>query len=216
MVVEMPRLHKHSPQHPKQRDADEGGSAIGREPSVQLHVLQGAQEGQEGSAEEEIASKRRHAVVARPGAKAWAPLPSDAEDSPPPNRDVQMARATVEYSRTQSAPRALSRAGANKDWRRTMSDRRHGREPARSGESNKDKHQEGNLGQKDARLQKEKQSELSHMGRTLEIRAKIGTTTRLTKALDPISPLSQRKENPHGIVQQGHRNDGRSFRPYPA
>jgi hypothetical protein len=48
-----------------------------------------------------------------------------------------------------------------------MSDRRHGREPARSGESNKDKHQEGNLGQKDARLQKEKQSELSHMGRTL-------------------------------------------------
>jgi hypothetical protein len=29
MVVEMPRLHKHSPQHPKQRDADEGGSAIG-------------------------------------------------------------------------------------------------------------------------------------------------------------------------------------------
>ena len=45
-----------------------------------------------------------------------------------------------------------------------MSDRRHGREPARSGESNKDKHQEGNLGQKDARLEKEKQSELSKMG----------------------------------------------------
>jgi hypothetical protein len=45
-----------------------------------------------------------------------------------------------------------------------MSDRRHGREPARSGESNKDKHQEGNLGQKEARLEKEKQSELSKMG----------------------------------------------------
>ena len=45
-----------------------------------------------------------------------------------------------------------------------MSDKRHGREPARSGESNKDKHQEGTLGQKDARLQKEKQSELSNMG----------------------------------------------------
>jgi hypothetical protein len=29
---------------------------------------------------------------------------------------------------------------------------------------NKDKHQEGNLGQKDARLQKEKQSELSNLG----------------------------------------------------
>jgi hypothetical protein len=45
-----------------------------------------------------------------------------------------------------------------------MSDRRHGREPARSGESNKAKHKEGNLGQKDARLQKEKQSELSNLG----------------------------------------------------
>jgi hypothetical protein len=45
-----------------------------------------------------------------------------------------------------------------------MSDRRHGREARRSGESHKEKHQEGNLGQKDARLQKEKQSELSNMG----------------------------------------------------
>jgi hypothetical protein len=45
-----------------------------------------------------------------------------------------------------------------------MSDRRHGREARRAGESDKEKHQEGNLGQKDARLQKEKQSELSNMG----------------------------------------------------
>jgi hypothetical protein len=45
-----------------------------------------------------------------------------------------------------------------------MSDRRHGREAKRSGEPDKHKHQQGNLGQKDARLQKEKQSELSHMG----------------------------------------------------
>ena len=45
-----------------------------------------------------------------------------------------------------------------------MSDRRHGREPRRAGESDKAKHQEGNLGQKDTRLEKEKQSELSHMG----------------------------------------------------
>ena len=40
-----------------------------------------------------------------------------------------------------------------------MSDRRHGRE-----EWDKKKHQEGNLGQKDARLEKKKQSELSKMG----------------------------------------------------
>jgi hypothetical protein len=45
-----------------------------------------------------------------------------------------------------------------------MSDRRHGREARRAGESDKEKHQEGNLGRKDARLQKEKQSELSNMG----------------------------------------------------
>ena len=45
-----------------------------------------------------------------------------------------------------------------------MSDRRHGRETRRAGESDKEKRQEGNLGQKDARLQKEKQSELSNMG----------------------------------------------------
>ncbi len=45
-----------------------------------------------------------------------------------------------------------------------MSDRRHGREPRRAGEPDKAKHQEGNLGQKDARLEKDKQSELSHMG----------------------------------------------------
>jgi hypothetical protein len=45
-----------------------------------------------------------------------------------------------------------------------MSDRRHGREAKSSGESDKKKHQEGNLGQKDARLEKEKQSELSKMG----------------------------------------------------
>jgi hypothetical protein len=45
-----------------------------------------------------------------------------------------------------------------------MSDRRHGREAERAGESDKKKHQEGNLGQKDARLEKEKQSELSNMG----------------------------------------------------
>jgi hypothetical protein len=216
MVVEMPRLHKHSPQHPKQRDADEGGSAIGREPSGLT-----ARSPRRARRARRFRGRRNSVqTTSRSRCKTWreslGALPSDAEDSPPPNRDVRMARATVKYSRTQSAPRALSRAGANKDWRRTMSDRRHGREPARSGESNKDKHQEGNLGQKDARLQKEKQSELSHRGRTLEIRAKIGTTTRLTKALDPISPLSQRKENPHGIVQQGHRNDGRSFRPYPA
>jgi hypothetical protein len=40
-----------------------------------------------------------------------------------------------------------------------MSGRRHDRE-----ESDKKKHQEGNLGQKDARLEKDKQSELSKMG----------------------------------------------------
>ena len=45
-----------------------------------------------------------------------------------------------------------------------MSDRRHGGETKHSGESEKKKHQAGNLGQKDARLQKEKQSELSNMG----------------------------------------------------
>jgi hypothetical protein len=45
-----------------------------------------------------------------------------------------------------------------------MSDRRHGREARPTGKPNKEKHQEGNLGQKDARLQKEKQSELSNMG----------------------------------------------------
>jgi hypothetical protein len=45
-----------------------------------------------------------------------------------------------------------------------MSAKRHGREARRAGESDKEKHQEGNLGQKDARLQKEKQSELSNMG----------------------------------------------------
>jgi hypothetical protein len=45
-----------------------------------------------------------------------------------------------------------------------MSDRRHGREARPAGKPDKEKHQEGNLGQKDARLQKEKQSELSNMG----------------------------------------------------
>ena len=45
-----------------------------------------------------------------------------------------------------------------------MSDRRHGREAKSSGESDKKKHQEGNLGQKEARLEKEKQSELPKMG----------------------------------------------------
>jgi hypothetical protein len=45
-----------------------------------------------------------------------------------------------------------------------MSDRRHGREAERAGKLDKKKHQEGNLGQKDARLEKEKQSELSKMG----------------------------------------------------
>jgi hypothetical protein len=40
-----------------------------------------------------------------------------------------------------------------------MSGRRHDRE-----ESDKKKHQEGNLGQKDARVEKDKQSELSKMG----------------------------------------------------
>lgn len=41
-----------------------------------------------------------------------------------------------------------------------MSDRRHGREEP----DKKEQHQEGNLGQKDARLEKDKQSELSKMG----------------------------------------------------
>jgi len=45
-----------------------------------------------------------------------------------------------------------------------MSDRRHGREAKPAGKADKAKHQEGNLGQKDARLEKDKQSELSHMG----------------------------------------------------
>ena len=45
-----------------------------------------------------------------------------------------------------------------------MSDRRHGREARSAGKPDREKHQEGNLGQKDARLQKEKQSELSNMG----------------------------------------------------
>ena len=45
-----------------------------------------------------------------------------------------------------------------------MSDKRHGREAKPAGKPDKEKHQEGNLGQKDARLEKEKQSELSHMG----------------------------------------------------
>jgi len=45
-----------------------------------------------------------------------------------------------------------------------MSDRRHRREARPAGKPEKEKHQEGNLGQKDARLQKEKQSEMSHMG----------------------------------------------------
>jgi hypothetical protein len=45
-----------------------------------------------------------------------------------------------------------------------MIDKRSGREARRAGASDKEKHQEGNLGQKDARLQKEKQSELSNLG----------------------------------------------------
>jgi hypothetical protein len=45
-----------------------------------------------------------------------------------------------------------------------MSDRRHGREAKPGGKADKEKHQKGNLGQKEARLEKEKQSELSHMG----------------------------------------------------
>ena len=45
-----------------------------------------------------------------------------------------------------------------------MSDKRHGREARPAGKPDKEKHQEGNLGQKDARLEKEKQSELSNMG----------------------------------------------------
>ena len=45
-----------------------------------------------------------------------------------------------------------------------MSDPRHGREAKPAGKADKDKHQEGNLGQKDARLEKDKQSELSKMG----------------------------------------------------
>jgi hypothetical protein len=47
-----------------------------------------------------------------------------------------------------------------------MSERRNRREAKRSGETDRDKHLEGNLGQKDARLQKEKQTELSHMGQS--------------------------------------------------
>jgi hypothetical protein len=45
-----------------------------------------------------------------------------------------------------------------------MSDKRHGREARPAGKPDKEKHQQGNLGQKEARLEKEKQSELSHMG----------------------------------------------------
>jgi hypothetical protein len=45
-----------------------------------------------------------------------------------------------------------------------MSDARHGREGKPAGKPDEEKHQVGNLGQKDARLQKDKQSELSHMG----------------------------------------------------
>jgi hypothetical protein len=90
-------------------------------------------------------------------AESLEALPSDAEDSPPPNRNVRVARATVEYSRTQSAPRALSQRPRTKigDGQCQIDD---------MAGKNKDKHQEGNLGQKDARLQKEKQSELSNLG----------------------------------------------------
>ena len=73
------------------------------------------------------------------------------------------ARATVEYSRTQSAPGALSQRTQTKfgDGQCQIDDMAGNR---RVRESNKDKHQEGNLGQKDARLEKEKQSRLSKMG----------------------------------------------------
>src|SRR5262245_29988183 len=62
------------------------------------------------------------------------------------------------------ALRARCRQWRRQDWRWTMSDRRHGREARPAGKPDKEKHQEGNLGQKEARLEKEKQSELSHMG----------------------------------------------------
>jgi hypothetical protein len=218
LVMEIPRFHKHAPQHAKQtRRGRRGVPQSGREPSHMIarsppecdplycqhllsrlewrhrseardaplqvrereerqgrtgregekpqaghrhRALQGAQERQESPEVEEIASERRRAVAARFGAQVRARC-GGAENL----RHVRMACATVEYSRTQHA-RARCPNGRKQDWRRTMSDRRHGREAKRSGETDKDKHLEGNLGQKDARLQKEKQTELSHMGQS--------------------------------------------------
>jgi hypothetical protein len=83
MVVEMPRLHKHSPQHPKQRDADEGGSAIGREPSGPT-----ARSPRRARRARRFRGRRNSVqTTSRSRCETWreslGALPSDAEDSPP-------------------------------------------------------------------------------------------------------------------------------------
>src|SRR5262245_7079261 len=93
--------------------------------------------------------------------KAWTRY--CRERTSPPARDVRMPCRLWNIPEL-NALRARCPSGHKQDWRRTRSDRRHGREPRRAGESDKAKHQEGNLGQTDARTEKDKQSELSNMG----------------------------------------------------